>query len=95
MEGGGVEKNNNPMHEARTALALHPKCGAYARTTGKPCKNPAMKNGRCRMHGGKSSGRPIIHGLYTKERKRRNAAIRQHLKNLLNTLRMNDGDEIF
>ena len=24
-----------------------------------------MANGRCRMHGGKSSGRPITHGYYT------------------------------
>lgn len=30
-------------------------CGAKTRS-GKPCKNPSMKNGRCRMHGGKSTG---------------------------------------
>lgn len=59
----------NPMHEARAALALHPKCGAYCRTTENPCRNPAMKNGRCRMHGGKSSGRPVIHGRATRLRK--------------------------
>jgi hypothetical protein len=46
-----------------------PRCGAYARTTGKTCKSPAMANGRCRMHGGKSTGRPEIHGLYSKEAK--------------------------
>ena len=49
----------NPMHEARTALAAHPRCGAQCRTTGQPCRNPAMTNGRCRMHGGKSSGAPL------------------------------------
>ena len=32
------------------------KCGAHARTTGKPCQAPAMGNGRCKLHGGKSTG---------------------------------------
>lgn len=49
----------NPMHEARAALALHPRCGAHSRTTGLPCRNPSMANGRCRMHGGKSPGAPM------------------------------------
>ncbi len=40
-----------PMHSA-------PRCGAHARTTGNPCQSPAMKNGRCRMHGGKAKGPP-------------------------------------
>ena len=31
-------------------------CGAHARTTGKPCQAPAMENGRCKLHGGKSTG---------------------------------------
>ena len=31
------------------------RCGAKTRT-GKPCKNFAMPNGRCRLHGGKSTG---------------------------------------
>jgi hypothetical protein len=38
---------------------------ANARRTGRPCRAPAMKNGRCRMHGG-HAGRPAIHGRYTK-----------------------------
>jgi len=42
-----------------------PRCGAYARTTGQPCRSRAMKNGRCRMHGGKA-GRKPTHGRYTK-----------------------------
>ena len=53
------------MHQARQALAFHPKCGAKCRS-GEPCKNPSMKNGRCRMHGGKSTGAPIKHGQRTK-----------------------------
>lgn len=58
--------NNKAMQQARAALVLHPRCGAHCRRTGQPCRNPAMANGRCRMHGGKSTGRPTIHGRYTK-----------------------------
>ena len=32
------------------------KCGAYARSTGNPCKAKAMPNGRCKNHGGMSTG---------------------------------------
>jgi hypothetical protein len=45
-------------------------CGAKTRS-GWLCRQPAMKNGRCRLHGGKSlSGRDhgrYRTGLYTKE----------------------------
>lgn len=50
-------------------------CGAKTRA-GHPCKNRAMPNGRCRMHGGKSTGAPPAkmkknsnankHGLFAK-----------------------------
>jgi hypothetical protein len=31
------------------------ECGARARTNGhQPCRQPAMANGRCRLHGGKT-----------------------------------------
>lgn len=51
-----------------TGNPMHPLCGAHCRTTGEPCKNYQMPNGRCRMHGGKSTGRPKTHGQYsTKE----------------------------
>jgi len=39
-----------------------PKCGAHARSTGKPCQRPAEKNqytgklGRCYFHGSRNSG---------------------------------------
>ena len=62
-------------------------CGAHCRTTGAPCKNHQMPNGRCRMHGGKSPGRPKESGFFTKEaladRKRLvevNRAIRELLR---------------
>jgi hypothetical protein len=29
-----------------------PSCGATAKSTGLPCRQPAMPNGRCRLHGG-------------------------------------------
>ncbi len=45
---------------------MHALCGAHCRTTGEPCKNYQMPNGRCRMHGGKSTGRPTNDGRYSK-----------------------------
>ena len=32
------------------------QCGAHARTTGNPCKAKALPNGRCKLHGGMSTG---------------------------------------
>jgi hypothetical protein len=58
-----MEKTGNAMRLA--AMQAAPRCGAYARTTGEPCKGPAMRNGRCRMHGG-NAGRKPTHGRYTK-----------------------------
>ena len=64
----GWLKYNNPPGDFSKA----PRCGAKTRQ-GTPCKAPAMKNGRCRMHGGKSPGGPVgnqhalKHGLRTKE----------------------------
>ncbi len=39
-----------PMHQS-------PRCGAKTRGSFL-CRAPAMPNGRCRMHGGKSTGAP-------------------------------------
>ena len=56
--------------QSRLKMHLSPRCGARTRK-GTPCRSPAMANGRCRMHGGKSLGAPIgnsnarKHGLYT------------------------------
>jgi len=36
------------------ALAKRPRCGAKAKRTGCPCRQPALANGRCRWHGGKT-----------------------------------------
>jgi len=62
-------------------------CGAKARQNShQPCRQPAMQNGRCRMHGGKSTGPKtpegkeraakanFKHGFYT------NAAIEERMR---------------
>lgn len=56
------------MQKARQALDKLPRCGAHSRRSGQPCRNPVMANGkgRCRMHGGKATGRPPTHGKSTK-----------------------------
>src|SRR5208283_2576542 len=54
----GWLKNGNPTGDPSTA----PRCGAKTRK-GAPCKGPAMKNGRCRMHGGASTGPRTSTGL--------------------------------
>jgi len=64
---------DNPVHrlpDLRLTLPLVqscPRCGARTRNGG-ACKAPAMPNGRCRMHGGKSTGPRTAEGL---ERMRR------------------------
>ena len=57
-------------------------CGAKTRKGGR-CRQPAMKNGRCRLHGGKSlSG--IQHGRYKHGRYTQEAiAERRQLNSLL------------
>src|SRR5215216_6715159 len=45
-----------------------PRCGARRKRDSKPCCQPAMPNGRCRMHGGLSTGPRTPQGL---ERSRR------------------------
>ncbi len=37
-------------------------CGAYARWTGQPCKAKALTNGRCKNHGGLSTGPRTLEG---------------------------------
>jgi len=67
-----------------------PRCEAKTRSGGL-CGHFSMKNGRCRYHGGKSTGarrpyRNIKHGRYTKERLIENKAIRALLKTSKETL---------
>jgi len=68
----GWLKNGNPPGDFHTSA----RCGAKTRQK-TLCKQPAMKNGRCRLHGGKSTGPKtktgkekcrkarLIHGYYS------------------------------
>jgi coenzyme F420-reducing hydrogenase gamma subunit len=68
----------------RWAFMNAPRCGAKTRK-GTPCLGPSMSNGRCRMHGGKSTGAPrgnknaLKHGHYTAKA----VAERRHVRELL------------
>ena len=63
------------MQKEPHAIKNRKRCGAKTRS-GKTCRNWAMANGRCRMHGGKSTGAPpekikgkqnaMKHGLFAK-----------------------------
>jgi hypothetical protein len=54
----GRLRNGNPSGDFLAA----PRCGACTRA-GCPCRQPAMANGRCRFHGGKSTGPRTAAGL--------------------------------
>jgi hypothetical protein len=54
----GPLRNGNPRGNPNLA----PRCGARTRR-GCPCRGPAMTNGRCRMHGGASTGPRTPEGL--------------------------------
>src|SRR5579862_8159517 len=57
LRGEGENMEINPMHPKTIRLNSVPRCNARTRR-GTACQCPAMPNGRCRMHGGKSSGAP-------------------------------------
>ncbi|MHB1214228.1 MAG: HGGxSTG domain-containing protein [Thiobacillus sp.] len=68
MTWGGMTRQQASKHitRLRHAALLRPMpgevCGAHARTTGKPCQAPAGPNGRCKLHGGKSTGPRTLEG---------------------------------
>lgn len=43
-------------HPAHVARLLVRRCGARCKRSGQPCKARALANGRCRFHGGLSTG---------------------------------------
>ncbi len=63
--GTGRLRNGNPPGDLRRAR----RCGARART-GHACRQPAMRNGRCRLHGGASTGPRTLEGLARSRRAR-------------------------
>lgn len=89
----GWLKNGNPPGDFLTA----PRCGARTRA-GTSCWQPSMANGRCRLHGGLSTGprtpegrercrlAPFKHGLRSAEvisLRREAGAARRALRNLI------------
>jgi hypothetical protein len=77
--GDDRKMNNEPLErepidrvrarlEALLKANAAPRCGARSKRTGKPCRGAAMPNGRCKLHGGKSTGPRTPEGL---ERSRR------------------------
>jgi hypothetical protein len=75
----GWLRNNNPPGDLSKAR----RCGAKTRR-GTPCQSPAMKNGRCRMHGGKSTGPRTCAGLERSRRARwRHGAYSRETRELL------------
>ncbi len=96
----GRLNNGNPPGDYMRA----PRCGAKTRAGGCACRQPAMANGRCRFHGGKSTGARTAagrarcagarrkHGFYSAEsvalRREARTAIRRS-RDLLAALRGN------
>ena len=82
-------KNGTPVGD----LLAAPRCGAKNRR-GTPCQCPAMRNGRCRLHGGLSTGAKTAeglerirravtkHGYYTKEARLERMSQRRLLKDI-------------
>ena len=73
--------------QSRLAMLSSPRCGARTRC-GEACCAPAMPNGRCRMHGGRSPGAPkgnqhaFKHGRYGAEAIARRRYIGRLLRNM-------------
>ena len=90
----GWLKNGNPPGD----LTSCPRCGAETRRQ-TPCQSPAMRNGRCRMHGGTSTGprtpkglansraARLAHGAYSREIKNLLAENRRRRREVLELLR--------
>src|SRR5215467_12158632 len=74
MSDEPVAREHEPIERVRARLEAlvranaAPRCGARSKRTGKPCRGAAMPNGRCKLHGGKSTGPRTPEGL---ERSRR------------------------
>ena len=83
----GWLKNGNPPGDFSKA----PRCGVRTRR-GTACESPEMPNGRCRLHGGRSTGpktpegierirrATMKHGRYSQAAKAERRQVRQLLK---------------
>src|SRR5262249_50630291 len=74
MSNEPVVREREPMERMRARLEAlimanaAPRCGARSKRTGKPCRAAAMSNGRCKVHGGKSTGPRTPEGLERSKR---------------------------
>lgn len=98
----------SPESRREPAFLRAPRCGAHNRHGGL-CGCPAMRNGRCRLHGGLSTGARTIegrersrqavlkHGFFTVEaiqaRRSDRAAMRQILGDLRQLIRLAAGHD--
>lgn len=92
--GASMKNENNPMQRENTitySFMLSPRCEAKTRQ-GTACKSPSVRNKlRCRMHGGKSRGAPLLnqhalkHGFNTKEIRIMKRTIKILLRNLISS----------
>ena len=66
-EGAVMETDSKPYvpdwRKALKAANAAPRCGAKKRRKKTPCGSPAMSNGRCRIHGGASTGPRTAEGI--------------------------------
>ena len=66
-EGVVMETDSKPYvpdwRKALKAANAAPRCGAKKRRKKTPCGSPAMTNGRCRIHGGLSTGPKTVEGI--------------------------------
>ena len=69
-------KPDNPMAKPLAALAAIPDAALRA-VDRAPCRQPGLgAGGRCRWHGGKSTGAPVKTGRYTKVAESNNERLR-------------------
>ena len=57
-----IEKSRKDPMDRLAAARAAPRCGAKTRRA-TVCQSAAMANGRCQMHGGKSTGPRTVEGL--------------------------------
>src|SRR5262244_1597768 len=74
MSDEPLAREREPIERVRACLEAlvmanaAPRCGARSKRTGKPCRAAAMPNGRCKLHGGKSTGPRTPLGLQRSRR---------------------------
>ena len=74
-------------------MKLKTKCGAHARSTGNPCQAKAMTNGKCKNHGGMSTGPKTTEGRQAiSDATRKRMASGQRMRVLAGFYRWLEGD---